>query len=357
MSLGADALTAMPARRVFSSTLEALLAPRRAVPIAIIAAPLLVLQARLSRDAYALPLAIAMIGSFLLVAPTLWRVFFPTGVPRRSVLAPALVYAAVGVILVVGVGRGVPMLVGMGATFLTTRESLLVSTALFWVGGWGLGRDIDLEANLAREKARAEALAREAERAHLLALKSHLDPHFLFNTLNAIAEWCREDGAVAERAILQLSTMLRTVMTGIGEPLWPLAREIELIDALFALYLIRDPELFALRRAVDLAALTATVPPMLLLNLAENAMKHGPSAGHRGDVDLRVWIEGDDVNVRIENPGRFTGPRAGASGLPVFERRLRLAYRGEATFRIQAHGDRTVAEVRFPRHPRDEERA
>ena len=153
MSLGADALTAMPARRVFSSTLEALLAPRRAVPIAIIAAPLLVLQARLSRDAYALPLAIAMIGSFLLVAPTLWRVFFPTGVPRQSVLAPALVYAAVGVILVVGVGRGIPMLVGMGATFLTTRESLLVSTRAL------LGRRLGPRA---RHRSRGEPRAREA---------------------------------------------------------------------------------------------------------------------------------------------------------------------------------------------------
>ena len=54
-------------------------------------------------------------------------------------------------------------------------------------------------------------LERAAERAQLLALRAHLDPHFLFNTLNAIAEWCRQDGEIAERAVLQLSSMLRAM--------------------------------------------------------------------------------------------------------------------------------------------------
>ena len=87
-----------------------------------------------------------------------------------------------------------------------------MSLALFLVGGFGLGRDIWFEDRLARAEARAVALAREAERAQLLALRAHLDPHFLFNTLNAIAEWCREDGETAERAVLRLSAMLRTVL-------------------------------------------------------------------------------------------------------------------------------------------------
>src|SRR4030095_12586183 len=59
-------------------------------------------------------------------------------------------------------------------------------------------------------------LGRGAERAELLALRSPLDPHFLFNTLNAIAEWCREDGEIAERAVMRLSAMLRTVLAGGG---------------------------------------------------------------------------------------------------------------------------------------------
>src|SRR4029077_13534367 len=134
----------------------------------------------------------------------------------------------------------------MGQTLLTAPTSVVVFLALFLVGGWGLGRDMWLENELARAGARATLLAREAEGAQLLALRSHLDPHFLFNTLNAIAEWCREDGETAERAVLQLSAMLRTVLEGVKIPTWPLARELELARTLFALHLLRDPELFTI---------------------------------------------------------------------------------------------------------------
>ena len=63
--------------------------------------------------------------------------------------------------------------------------------------------------------------------AKLANVEAALQPHFLFNTLNAIAEWCRADGAVAEKAIVQLSSMLRTMMTGIQSTTWPLAKELE----------------------------------------------------------------------------------------------------------------------------------
>jgi len=224
-----------------------------------------------------------------------------------------------------------------------------VCLALFWVGGWGLARDIDLEENLRRARARAEALGREADHAQLLALKSHLDPHFLFNTLNAIAEWCREDGLVAERAILQLSSMLRSMMTGINTTTWPLAREIELVDALFALHAIRDPTLFTVER--DVADLpNVEVPPMVLLPLVENAMKHGPLARHKGIVRFVVKeAEGGGIDVELSNPGAYTGPRPGGSGLPIVQKRLALAYGKGAAFTIAADGDRTRATLRLPR--------
>ena len=130
----------------------------------------------------------------------------------------------------------------MGHTLLTAPTSVVVCLALFLVGGLGLGRDMWLENELARAEARATLLAREAEGAQLLALRSHLDPHFLFNTLNAIAEWCREDGETAERAVVRLSAMLRTVLAGVRASTWPLADELALLDTLFELHRLRDPD-------------------------------------------------------------------------------------------------------------------
>jgi len=293
-----------------------------------------------------------MCAAFLGIGPSLWRALFPIDRPiARGATTRVLLYAGVGALVVVGGGRFVPDLLGAGETFMTTGPSLVVCMALFWVGGWGLARDIDLEENLRRARARADALAREADHAQLFALKSHLDPHFLFNTLNAIAEWCRADGAVAERAILQLSSMLRTMMTGITTTTWPLAREVELASALFALHAVRDPTAFTVDRVVPDEIPAVEVPPMLLLPLVENAMKHGPLAAHKGVVRFALELVEDGIAVTIENPGVYAGRRDRGTGLPMFEKRLALAYGARASFTIEAAGDRTRARVRLPREP------
>lgn len=336
---------------VLRSTVRGLLAPRRAIPIALVVVPLTIIQDAYSRDPLAVPLALLMCGSFLLVGPSLWRALFPMDRPLDvSAALRILLYAVVGATLVLGIGRALPEMVGAAPTFLTSKPSLAVCVALFWVGGWGLARDIELEERLLRERARVEALEREADHAQLLALRSHLDPHFLFNTLNAIAEWCRADGAVAEKAIVQLSSMLRTMMTGIQATTWPLAKELELASALFAMHAIRDPSMFTVRLEVPDPAPDIDVPPMLLLPLAENAMKHGPLARQRGEVVLKVTLVRDLVRIELSNPGAFTGPRDGGNGLAIVKKRLALTFGAAASFTIEREGeDRTRAIVVVPR--------
>jgi two-component system sensor histidine kinase AlgZ len=227
---------------------------------------------------------------------------------------------------------------------------MVVCLALFLVGGWGLARDIDNDDQLRQVEALAAERGRAAERAELLALRAHLDPHFLFNTLGAIAEWCRQDGEVAERAVLELSAMLRTILAGVRAPAWPLGKELHLLDTLFGLYQLRDPVLYRLDRTLPDPLPVVDVPPMLLLPLAENAVKHGPAAGHGGAVALHVRVDRDAgrVHISISNPGRFAGPRAGGEGLRMVERRLALAYDGDATFAVGAAGDTTLAELSLP---------
>lgn len=300
-------------------------------------------------DAKGLLIAVGFCLVFVLVAPVSWRALFSEPQPLGVAAVRLAIYALTGVALIWTVGRLVPWVFDVEPSFLTLRTSLVVITALYWVGGWGLARDIGLEHRLEREAARADALAREAERAQLLALRAHLDPHFLFNTLNAIAEWCRTDGEVAERAVLQLSAILREVLAGVKAPSWTLARELELVKTLFALHQLRDPQLFALDVQVAPEALEQPVPPMILLPLAENAVKHGPAAGHRGMITLRVAAEAGGLQVALENPGPYKGPRAGSDGLPTLERRLALAYGGAAQHRIFAAGERTRLELSLPK--------
>ncbi len=335
---------------IVRSTLRALAAPRRLVPILLLSAPLVAAQANLSRDPLAAPLGVAMCVAFVLVAPLSWRVLFPEGLELRHGGLRLALYGAIGAGAVLTLGAAVPKLTGMGETFLTSRASLLVCGALFLVGGWALARDIGLEESLVKERALSALALAEAEKAQLLALRSHLDPHFLFNTLNAIAEWCREDGETAERAVLQLSAMLRTVLEGVKLARWPLAKELELVRTLFALHLLRDPGLFVVTLACD-APEETPVPPMILLPLAENAVKHGPAAGHRGTIAIRVSAADGGIRVRLENPGPYRGPRDGSDGLPTVEKRLKHAYGGRAFLHVSGDGARTVAEVALPGVP------
>ena len=231
-----------PEPSIIRSTLRALLNPRRLIPIVLLSASLVVAQGSYSADPFAIPLGIAMCVAFVIVAPVSWRVLFPDRVDFRHGGIRLILYATIAAGVVWSLGIVVPGVLGMGRTLLTAPTSVVVCLALFLVGGFGLGRDMWLENRLARAEARATLLAREAEGAQLLALRSHLDPHFLFNTLNAIAEWCREDGETAERAVVRLSAMLRTVLAGVRASTWPLAEELALLDTLFELHRLRDPD-------------------------------------------------------------------------------------------------------------------
>ena len=340
---------AAPEPSIIRATLRALLKTRRLVALLLVSAALVAAQASFSADPGAVPLGILMCLLFVVVAPVSWRVLFPEGLDLRHGGVRLLLYGATGAGVVLSVGVVVPRMFGIGPTLLTAPSSIVVCVALFLVGGWGLARDIWLESSLARSEARATALGREAERAQLLALRSHLDPHFLFNTLNAIAEWCRDDGEVAERAVLQLSSMLRTILEGVRAPAWPLGDELDLIGTLFALHGLRDPERVRLVQRLPDPLPDVAVPPMLLLPLAENAVKHGVAAGNGGDVVLEVEAApAGHVLVRLANGGAFAGRRPEGLGLAMVERRLALAYDGRATFRIGSAGTRTVAELVLP---------
>jgi two-component system, LytTR family, sensor histidine kinase AlgZ len=338
-------------RAVYIETLVALVAWKRLIPLALVILPIVMLQKRMSRAPLAGFIGVVMCAAFVLIAPAAWRMVAPY-LSRDSVLAKltaVAAYGALGVVVVWLVGVILPHSLDVGLTLITTRASLIVCVALFWVGGWGLARDIDMEINIAREQRRSELLERTAKHAELLALRQHLDPHFLFNTLNAIAEWCREDPKTAERAILQLSTVLRTVMEAIKQPFWPLEEELKLAESVFALHALRNPDRFTVERDVQLPACSLPVPPMVLLPLAENAMKHGPEAGHYGKLALRVLATETHVEIQLGNPGLYRGRRADGEGLRHVEERLALVYGARATFTIAAEGtDRTLARVVLP---------
>jgi hypothetical protein len=254
-----------------------------------------------------------MCVAFAIVAPVSWRVLFPDRFDLRHGGIRLILYATIGAGVVWSIGIVVPRVLGMGHTLLTAPTSVVICLALFLVGGFGLGRDMWLENKLARAEARATLLAREAEGAQLLALRSHLDPHFLFNTLNAIAEWCREDGETAERAVVRLSAMLRTVLAGVRSSTWPLADELALLDTLFELHRLRDPDRVRSRAACPNRFPTSPSRRCFCCRWRRTPSSTVPPPARRRDHPHRRTTADERLVLSIENPGAYRGRRTEAA--------------------------------------------
>ncbi|MCA9615077.1 MAG: histidine kinase, partial [Myxococcales bacterium] len=180
---------------MFRETWRETLRPRRAIPLGLVGLALLSAEWVATRAWIAVAADLVLLVLFVLLSPPLWRALCG---PSGSALGwIGLTFVAA---LVVGLVLAIPPLVAGSFTYVGDPNAAFLLVALFVVGGWGLGRDVELERGVVRAEARADDLARVAEQSQLLALRAQLDPHFLFNTLGAIAEWCRDDPEVAERA-------------------------------------------------------------------------------------------------------------------------------------------------------------
>jgi LytS/YehU family sensor histidine kinase len=338
--------------QLLEHTLKALVGQRRMLPIIVVCVPLVMLEFRFSGFRGA-SMAVSTLVGFLLMGPVSYRALFPEHVSTHR-LARVVAFAVVDLLYVALIGRVLPPLLQAENALFAESLSLYTAAPLFWAGSWALGRDIESEASLHAAHARNAELVREAERAQLLALRAHLDPHFLFNTLNAIAEWCRDDPAVAERATLQLSSMLRTILSGVKASAWPLREELELVRQLLELHKTRDPQRIVFEIHVEIAAEPVSVPPMMVLSLVENAIKHGPAAGHVGTIEITAQLRAERLQVRIRNPGVYRGRREGGEGLATVEKRLALAYDGRASMLISSDDATTTVALDLPIAPNGE---
>ena len=181
--------------------------------------------------------------------------------------------------------------------------------------------------------AQALAHAREAE---LRALRLQVNPHFLFNTLNAVSALVSSgSGREATRMIARVSDFLRAALAHDGRHEHALAEELALLDAYLDIEKVRLGERLRLTMTAGPDVFDAAVPYLVLQPLVENAIRHGIAPlSVPGRLDVRV--EGDGAHLRIEvvNDGR--GPSAGDGavgagiGLANVAERLRHLYGEEA---------------------------
>ena len=198
-----------------------------------------------------------------------------------------------------------------------------------------------------RDQERAESLAR----ARLDVLTAQLQPHFLFNTLNTIAELVHEDPNRADTMITALSEMLRLTLDAKAEALVPLQHEKEFIERYLAIMQMRFGERVRYQCEIAEAAGSVLVPRFLLQPLVENAIKHGldpkPEGGtitiraERAEGFLRITVHDDGVGYAPKENGR--------EGMGLANTRARLhALYGEAASVAVKGENGTAVEIVLP---------
>jgi signal transduction histidine kinase len=151
---------------------------------------------------------------------------------------------------------------------------------------------------------RNSQLQAQLVKARLQALKSQLQPHFLFNTLNSISALMLTDVNAADRMIVRLGDLLRISLETAGTQMTTLSRELEFVNCYIEIEKARFEE--RLKVTIDVApeTLDASVPHLLLQPLVDNAIKHGISrltAG--GEIRISASIDHTDLQMEVRDNG------------------------------------------------------
>ena len=187
------------------------------------------------------------------------------------------------------------------------------------------------------DKLRLEALVRELE---LKTIKSHINPHFIFNSLNSIRALVDENPGRARTAITELSNILRNSMQAEKLETVPLEKELSIVKDYLALEQMRFEERLKISFEIDEDTLDQPIPPMMLQTLVENAVKHGISKQvNGGEIKIYSDFVNDHHEIKIKNTGRLNGYRnPDGFGIQSTQNRLSLMFGEKASFSIRDTG-------------------
>ncbi|GAB2828323.1 sensor histidine kinase [Ferruginibacter profundus] len=191
------------------------------------------------------------------------------------------------------------------------------------------------------DRLKLESTVKELE---LKTIKSHINPHFIFNSLNSIRALVDENPGRARTAITELSNILRSSMKAEKAETVSLQRELDIVKDYLALEHMRFEERLNVEMDIDQDTLGQQVPPMMLQTLVENSIKHGISKlVDGGVVRIVADFKGDNLELLVQNTGQLNGNMNGDGfGIKSTQDRLNLMYQGKAHFEIKNLNDNMV---------------
>ncbi len=234
--------------------------------------------------------------------------------------------------------------------------TLIFTGILFspWIAMTAMVRQRD---DFVREQAEAfeverSELEKQAMEARMRLLQAQVQPHFLFNTLANIQALVDAGSPLASQVLGSLIAYLRAAVPRLNDPVTTLAQEVALVRAYLELMQLRMPDRLQYSLNVDDAALPLRCPPLTLLTLVENAVRHGIDPSEEGGrIDITVHLAHGRCRVRVADTGVGIGQSSGGlgTGLPGLRERLALSFGAGASLRLTEQAPHGVcAELDFP---------
>ena len=286
-------------------------------------------------------------------APAWWR---NVGIHLAASLVCSLVYVVLRALL----GQLQSRWVGAPVTFAEAFDPLVVKTfqfnlLIYWVVV-SVSHAFSYYRQFQERALRAAELEKRLTEARLQALQMQLNPHFLFNTLNAISSLMHQDVKAADRMLARLADLLRYALESTHAHEVPLRKELAFLDRYLDIERSRFGARLRVEKEVSPEALNVLVPNLMLQPLVENAIKHGIERKTRdGLITLRARAVQGRLMVEVRDNGPGLGPeglRREGIGLSNTRARLQQLYGAAHRFELKtAEEGGLVVSIELPLQP------
>ena len=229
---------------------------------------------------------------------------------------------------------------------LTSVERKISAVILFSPGTFVLFAVFKLFFDYTRLKFEGQQVHLEKKQAELAFLKSQINPHFLFNTLNNIYSLSQHEPQLVSESVMRLSKLLRYILYEASTDLVTVDKELKVLSDYIDLEKLRYNETVAIEFNYEIDNFSNLIPPLLLLPLVENAFKHGVSQT-RGERFVKVFftLQKQNLYFEVKNSAqaeKLNDPKENI-GLSNLRRRLELLYKdfdlvaehNESTYRTE----------------------
>lgn len=196
----------------------------------------------------------------------------------------------------------------------------------------------------------AARLQAQLAQTQLQALKQQLNPHFLFNALNALSTLIEDEPKAAQRMTVKLGEFLRLVLDHTDAQQVALSQELHFAQLYLAIEQVRFSDRLTFTHHVEAGALHALVPHLLLQPLVENAVRHGLATAGRGGIHLQAERQGNQLVLEVRDTGQGVDTLSTRGiGLHNSEQRLRALYGNRYVFALRSvPGQGTTVHLELP---------